>query len=91
MHAAMGTKDQDIEMLVRKLRERFERYPLPIFSSYKGLQPLNTLLWFLAENNNLSAGAQTRKQICMTWPRGRALSVNSITELSFGQLQQQLN
>jgi len=27
----MGTKDQDIEMLVRKLRERFERYPLPIF------------------------------------------------------------
>lgn len=31
MHAAMGTKDQDIEMLMRKLRERFERYPIPEF------------------------------------------------------------
>ncbi len=44
-YAAMETKDQNIEMLVRKLRERFERYLLPFSSSCKGLQPLSTLLW----------------------------------------------
>ena len=52
-YAAMETKDQNIEMLVRKLRERFERYHLPFSLLLQRLAAFEHSAVGLAENNHI--------------------------------------